>query len=232
MCKLNSLGAEFTLATVVPDQLTMPIPDQDDAVTPTSRHPPHSWTPYIPLPPISPPGSEGHNVPELDDTPQEFKNLPPSSPIHSPGSIALPSNGEADLVKVEDDGDRYCSGQWVQWTPGPIWNSYPYQRHDRSDLPWVPIGWKTGWIQIRSLGCDQLLNDAEKAGTCRVCIDLLNSRVLARLMSMASTSNPEPRTPWNYLTTTQLKALLLEKEKKIRLLHVQVGFSIKLGGAS
>jgi hypothetical protein len=85
MCELNNLGAEFTLTTVDPDQLSMPIPNQDDAVTPTSRHPPpHTWTPYMPLPPISPPGGEGHNVPELDDTPQEFINpfdLPPSSPI-------------------------------------------------------------------------------------------------------------------------------------------------------
>jgi len=102
--------------------------------------------------------------------------------------------------------------------PGPIWNTYPYQRHDKGGLSWVPIGWKTGWIQIRSLECArQLLTDIEQeSGTCNVCYDLLNSRTLVKLMEHAATSNLEPRTPWSYLTTAQLKALLLEKEKKFK----------------
>ena len=176
--------------------------------------------------------------PEGDQNAAEniYSDLPPSSPIQSPGSIASVTDREddfddkelGDILGVKDENDTDCSGQWVQWTPGAIWNTYPYQRHDKNDLPWVPIGWRKGWIQIRSFECaQQLVTDIEKeSGTCNDCYDLLNSRALIKLMERASTNDLDPRTLWNYLTSAQLKALLLEKEKKIQLLKFQVRSSL------
>jgi hypothetical protein len=212
--------------------------EEDLATIPTSNTLPHSGTPCMPSSPISLRDGtrrDVHSRPELDESTN--LHLPPSSPIQSPGSIASVSDSESnrevefdnnteqcDNVEVENEIGPMCSGQWVQWTPGPIWNTYPYQRHDKCDLPWVPIGWKTGWVQLRSLECAQrLVTDLEQeSGTCYVCYDLLNSRTLIKLMERASASNLEPRTPWNYLTSAQLKALLQEKEKKIQVLKLKV----------
>lgn len=207
----TELQLELTLAAPI-------VPNQDDPATPTPHTPPHSET-RMPSSSESSLSLPDGNAPELDENPTQlidFFDLPPSSPPCYPDSD--------DIVKVEGESDPECNGQWVQWTPGPIWNTYPYQRHDTGDLSWVPIGWKTGWIQIRSFGCAQrLLTDIEReSGTCNICYHLLNSRALTKLMEHASAKNLEPRTPWHYLTTAQLKALLLEKEKKIQLLKVQV----------
>jgi hypothetical protein len=216
-----------------PSDPTAVVP-QDDPPTPSqSRTPPHPATLCIPSPPIILHDGRQRNiqsVPELEEnlTPinSKFLDLPPSSPIQSPLSVASHDDFDDDILNFEyGPGDLDCCGQWVQWTLGPIWNTYPYQRHDKSSLPWVPIGWRTGWIQLRSLVCAwQLVTEVEKgSGTCSVCHDLLNSRALIKLMERASANKLEPRIPWSYLTTTQLKALLLEKEKKIQLLKVRHG---------
>jgi len=81
------------------------------------------------------------------------------------------------------------------------------------------------------LECAQELGtDVEReSGTCNICYNLLNSQAFIKVMERASVNTLEPRTPWNYLTTAQLKALLLEKENKIQFLKFQVGCPSSLG---
>jgi hypothetical protein len=46
----------------------------------------------------------------------------------------LPDKGKANsrftsLLMKRDEELDYCQGQWVDWYPGSVWDTYAYQQH-------------------------------------------------------------------------------------------------------
>ena len=120
-----------------------------------------------------------------------------------------------------------CDGQWVDWYPGSIWDTYAYQQHEHKAIPWTLIGIKDGRVRLRSKTCAEYLEADSEGGpetaqtVCQSCRALLVSPKLQRFMERAST-DALPRTPWKYLNFQQTRKLLIGLAKRVKRYEVQV----------
>lgn len=101
-----------------------------------------------------------------------------------------------------------CTGILVQWKPGSVWNSYPYQLHAERGMPWIPIGFEGDrHLCLQSTKCSIILSDPKELNrrSCRQCDAICNSASYqdfeARAMDAAE------HTPWRYLTPLQMQKL-------------------------
>ncbi|KAF7777819.1 hypothetical protein Agabi119p4_3891 [Agaricus bisporus var. burnettii] len=56
-----------------------------------------------------------------------------------------------------------CPGQWVQWSPGSIWETYPFRLHKSKEVGWTPIkidGGSNGLV-VRAKRCWKLLDESD-----------------------------------------------------------------------
>jgi len=104
--------------------------------------------------------------------------LPDSSP-------PTPTLEVEDLPPEEDGGNELnvCNGQFIEWTPGPVWDTYAYGSHASGDdsVGWTPTGFKgSTHIRLQSTGCSKLLQNAREnlCGSCASCYSRLNSAEL------------------------------------------------------
>jgi hypothetical protein len=121
--------------------------------------------------------------------------------------------------------DQPCEGQWVDWYPGSIWDTYAYQQHEHKAIPWTLIGIQEGRVRLKSKTCTKYLasegNPQTGEAVCQSCKALLLSPKLQRFMERAST-DALPRTPWKYLNFLQITKLLVQSSKRARRYEVQV----------
>jgi hypothetical protein len=165
--------------------------------------------------------------------PSNYSVLPPSSPPL--WSDAHGSDIEED--KTSDDDQEFpaiipslsgkmeaCPGSLIQWQPGSVWISYPYQQHDVQTLPWEPIGFgDDNQLRLRSAKCKLTLETFKerKEQTCSQCRGIETSAAFAKFVQRAI--SPAKHTPWVYLSHTHVHELLVKATAETRHLKLKVG---------
>jgi len=137
----------------------------------------------------------------------------------------LPDEMKAPFVSFfsEKEEEPRCQGQWVDWYPGSIWDTYAYQQHEHKLIPWTLIGIEGGHVRLQSKACKKYLtsNVEMKRAVCLACSALLRSPKLCQFMERAS-GDAEPHTPWMYLNFFQIRKLIVGINKRIKRLELQV----------
>lgn len=116
-----------------------------------------------------------------------------------------------------------CPGVVVDWTPGSVWNTYPFQQHDlsRVKLPWEIIGWEmNGQLRLRSAHC-QAPKFAPVQHTCPTCAFIPYSSRYRQFMQ-SNADDAKPHTTLEYLNYRQLLAVTRSALEKNRRLTVKV----------
>jgi hypothetical protein len=130
-----------------------------------------------------------------------------------------------EVAELKGEGGNKCGGQWVEWSLGSIWDTYPYQQHDDELLPWVLIDFESerNRICLRSLTCLEDLSSPREiySGTCNTCNSILHSRAYAKFKDRAS-GKAAPRTPWIYLSSRQLRDMLSTTRRQNEQLRLKV----------
>ena len=150
--------------------------------------------------------------------------LPHSSPPPTLEIEALPSDED------NDNELNVCNGQLIEWTPGPVWDTYAYGSHASGDdsVGWTPTGFEgSTHIRLQSMGCSKFLKNAREnlRGSCASCYSILNSAELQRFKDR-STQDIFPNTPGKFLTARQFKQLRADSRKNTNKLHNKVVQSI------
>jgi|ERR1700734_2571234 len=97
-----------------------------------------------------------------------------------------------------------CPGIAVDWVPGSVWNTYPYQVHTHRSLGWQPIAFSkaTNAIIIRADGCT---GDSKQHDTaCQYCGGLPSTTTFQDFVDRAT--NVSEFANSEYLNAKQLQA--------------------------
>ncbi|KAH9856503.1 hypothetical protein C2E23DRAFT_771814, partial [Lenzites betulinus] len=116
-----------------------------------------------------------------------------------------------------------CRGVLVEWTPGSVWNTYPYHRHVSGSykLPWEPIGLENDrWLRIRAEDCVGLVAGNDSAQACIVCVALPASSRFKAVMNRAISA--AEHTPWIGLTHQQLDVVVRKMSGNVRQLRLRL----------
>ena len=122
-----------------------------------------------------------------------------------------------------------CVGLAVQWIAGSLWDSYAYQEHEDDNLGWKPIAFdENNWIRLRADNCTTILAGEKELNSrvCSNCAMLIHSKKLRRFMERAKGNEAPAHTPWKYLTTRQLRTLLLSTKKQNEKYRLKVNLSL------
>jgi hypothetical protein len=202
----------------------------------------HSSQPRSELAPLPPTDSEsdGHDytiTPTLTPRPS-FSNFHFSDQFSATAGASAYGSAQATnhaafshitatpTTDLPFQNNKPCDGQWVEWYPGSIWDTYAYQQHEHKAIPWTLIGIKDGRVRLRSKTCAEYLeaasdSEGDPETVCQSCRALLVSPKLQRFMERAST-DALPRTPWKYLNFLQTRKLLIGLAKRVKRYEVQV----------
>jgi hypothetical protein len=121
-----------------------------------------------------------------------------------------------------------CTGAAVHWAAGSVWDSYAYQQHADDNLGFKPVAFEDGnWIRFRADNCLIFLQSPqeENSRVCANCQALLHSKNLRKFMERAKQESLPAHTPWKYLTSRQLRELLVSARKQIDRLRLQVSIN-------
>lgn len=106
-----------------------------------------------------------------------------------------------------------------------MWDSYAYQQHADDNLGFKPVAFEDGnWIRFKADNCCIFLRSPqeENSRVCAKCQALLHSTNLRKFMERAKQDSLPAHTPWKYLTSRQLRELLVSARKQIDRLRLQV----------
>jgi hypothetical protein len=117
-----------------------------------------------------------------------------------------------------------CPGIVVDWTPGSVWDSYPYQVHTTRSLGWQPIAFSevTNSITIRARSC--LGESVQDSIACKSCATLPSSGKFRDFVDQAA--HISNFTHWEYLSAKQLQAALRQLSNKCQDLQTKVLYVI------
>ena len=139
---------------------------------------------------------------------------PPSDDLPSP-TIALYSPQLLDTSPVS------CSGVLVQWTPGTIWETYPFPSHSFVNHPWDIIEFRPpSHLLLRSKVCSGFVSAGGHAKICHECLWIPNCDEFKTITRRAH--NAPPHTPHRFLTFHQLVSIPKELRKKLDDVHLKV----------
>jgi hypothetical protein len=115
-----------------------------------------------------------------------------------------------------------CPGVVVEWTPGSVWDSYPYQVHSACSLGWQPIAFSeaTNSITIRARNCSS--ESVQDGGVCKACASLPSSGQFRDFVDRAT--HVLEFAHWEYLRARQLQAAMRRLSNKRRELQSKVLF--------
>src|ERR1700735_4467373 len=99
-----------------------------------------------------------------------------------------------------------CPGIAVNWVPGSVWDTYPYQVHTTRSLGWQPIAFSkaTNSITIRIDSC--IGESIQDGAACKSCAALPSSGKFRDFVDQAT--NISDFANWEYLSAHQLRAAL------------------------
>ncbi|KAF7785094.1 hypothetical protein Agabi119p4_1259 [Agaricus bisporus var. burnettii] len=121
-------------------------------------------------------------------------------------STSINSRSNSSWIQVE------CPGQWVQWSPGSIWETYPFRLH-KSGLGWTPI-------------CiDESSNGEDGPGPCTACKAVPHTIEFRKVVERAR--DVKEHTPWMYLTDQQKERLMRQMTITIRRLRDRISRTVK-----
>jgi hypothetical protein len=116
-----------------------------------------------------------------------------------------------------------CLASLIQWKPGSVWISYPYQQHDVQTLPWEPVGFEgNNRLHLRSTKCKSILKSQKELNehVCSYCRGIESSAAFARFVDRAI--SPAKHTPWQYLSHKHLLQLLAKATAEVKMLKLKV----------
>lgn len=133
------------------------------------------------------------------------------------------SNSPENAGNAADDG---CPGVWVDWTPGSIWTTYPFQRHQHENLNWELIGYDKEStphrLLLRSVDC--VMEDGGTGGfSCSKCQNIPYSSRFKSFRSSATTAKES--TNWRFLNSVQQRVLLQFYQSEARRLRTDVSYN-------
>lgn len=86
---------------------------------------------------------------ELNVLEEPGNNLEDSEPGSEPEQDPLESDNDLPSSKHPK-----CQGILVQWTPGSVWDTYPFHCHETCTFPWELIRISNhNWLCLRSTSC-------------------------------------------------------------------------------
>ena len=108
----------------------------------------------------------------------------------------------------------------VEWVPGSVWGTYPYQVHATRTLGWQPVAFSadTNSITIYANSC--IGESVQDGAACKSCIALPSSAQFQDFVDKAT--NISDFAHWEYLNARQLKAALRQLSTKCRELQTKV----------
>jgi hypothetical protein len=116
-----------------------------------------------------------------------------------------------------------CQGSLIQWQPGSVWMSYPYQQHGVQTLPWEPIGFKgNNQLWLHSVKCKSILKSKKELDehVCSYCRGIETSAAFVRFVDWAII--PAKHTPWQYLSNRHLLQSLAKATAEVKMLKLKV----------
>ena len=129
---------------------------------------------------------------------------------------------------VDIDEERECSGVLVEWTPGSVWDTYPYHLHNHHSYGWEPIAFENNkWLRLRSKDCKivTMTNDL----VCKPCLLVPHSERFKKFVERAD-GHVSDQTTWMYLTHKQLLLKCSQLKARTRELQLKVSTIIRLDG--
>ncbi len=133
----------------------------------------------------------------------------------------------APLKMDATEASVHCDGVLVHWTPGSVWNTYPYQQHKNTNLSWEPIGFdeqNKENLYLHSKHCTGVPSSFLEISE-RVCSNCRGIPYLAEFQKFINHAVvTSEHTLWEYLNQKQLQSLLVNTTKKYRALKLKVSF--------
>ena len=146
---------------------------------------------------------------------------PPSDGLPSP-SILLYSPQPHEVEPVP------CSGVLVKWTPGTIWETYPFPSHTYADHPWDIIDFRSsGHLCLHSKDCARVVDLSGHGSVCSLCLWIPQCKAFKAIESRANYA--PPHTPYHLLGFHQLSGIPVLLRKKLNEACLKV---IKMTGMS
>ncbi|XP_006455832.1 hypothetical protein AGABI2DRAFT_121753 [Agaricus bisporus var. bisporus H97] len=139
-------------------------------------------------------------------------------------SASFESRNNTNRIQVE------CPGQWVQWSPGSIWETYPFRLHKSKELGWTPIGIDdmSNALVLRARRCWKqvdVIDDEDGPGSCAACKGVPHSIEFRKVVERAR--DVKEHTPWMYLTDQQKERLMRQMTLTIRRLRVRIFHAVR-----
>lgn len=122
------------------------------------------------------------------------------------------------------DGFPECSGVEIVWSPGSIWDTYPYHQHSSRVMQWTISGVDEArnLLIIRPVTCKGRLSSMNEAMACSACMAIPASQRFKDLESRAAQEDPHHHTVDAYLNARQLQRIMQSQRAMIRSLRTQV----------
>ncbi|KAH9833218.1 uncharacterized protein C8Q71DRAFT_712933, partial [Rhodofomes roseus] len=107
------------------------------------------------------------------------------------------------------------------WTPGSVWDTYPFHRHETRTFPWELVGISNrNWLRLRSTSCERYAK-TRNATQCASCEKIPGLPEYISFVERADGDAPK-NTPYQYLTHKQLIAITTKLAAQIRQLQLQI----------
>lgn len=138
-------------------------------------------------------------VPFFHDTNPAILINPPSDDLPTP-TMALYSPRSHQIPPVT------CSGVLVQWTPGTIWETYPFPSHSFVKHPWDIIEFRPpSFLCLRSKACTGVVSAGGHRDICHHCLSVPQCDAYRTIEKRAHSA--PPHTSYRLLAFHQLAAI-------------------------
>lgn len=137
--------------------------------------------------------------PLLVDTNPAISINPPSDDLPSPTIILYSPRSHQPTLTT-------CSGVLIQWTPGTIWETYPFPSHSFVNHPWDIIEFRPpSHLFLRSKDCAGTVGASTHGTVCHECLWIPQCDAYKTIEKRAR--NAPPHTPHHLLAFHQLSCI-------------------------